>query len=87
MRVGSEGIEFGTLISNDLASDGTVLGYTGANRNTGKTFIRLPSGAEVPVNGLFHANAVNNRYMWSPAASSAPACRIRCTQRFGRSLP
>ncbi len=50
--------EFGTQIQNDLASDGTVLGYKGSG--TSKAFyIRLPSGTETPVNGLHLANAVN----------------------------
>ncbi len=56
--LGFDGAEFGTLIANDLASDGTVLGYTGTG--SAKTFyIRLPGGTETRVSGLHLANAVN----------------------------
>ncbi len=75
--VGLDGAEFGTEINNDLASDGTVLGYTGS-RSSGANFIRLPNGTVTPVSGLFHANAVNASHIvagdiitGSPAAQHA----------------
>jgi uncharacterized membrane protein len=52
------GAEFGTLIENDLASDGTVLGYKGSGASKA-FYVRLPSGTELPVSGLHLANAVN----------------------------
>jgi hypothetical protein len=52
------GAEFGSGISGSLASDGTVLGYTGSGAS--KTYyIRLPSGTETKVTGLFRPSAVN----------------------------
>ncbi len=58
--------EFGTEINNDLASDGTVLGYKGSGSSK-QFYVRLPSGSELPVStanappstGLHLANAVN----------------------------
>jgi hypothetical protein len=54
--------EFGTMIEDDLASDGTVIGYIGSG--TTKTYyIRYPNGTETEIgegtSGLHLANAVN----------------------------
>jgi hypothetical protein len=59
---GLDGVVFGTLIQNDLASDGTVLGYKGSG-NAKSYYLRLPTGTELPVNGLFHDNAVNRQHV------------------------
>jgi CSLREA domain-containing protein len=48
--------------ANDLASDGTVLGYKGDDAVSGTFYLRLPSGAETPVTGLIGHNAVNARH-------------------------
>jgi hypothetical protein len=54
--------EWGTMIENDLASDGTVIGYTGSGA-TKTYYIRAPNGTETEIgegtSGLHLANAVN----------------------------
>jgi Bacterial Ig-like domain (group 3) len=50
--------DFGSLDQNDLASDGTVLGYTGSS-STDQHYLRLPTGTETPINGLIAYNGVN----------------------------
>src|SRR5262249_50688243 len=50
------------FFGNDLASDGTVLGYTGANASSGQFWVRLPNGSLQQANGLIGRNAVNRRH-------------------------
>ncbi|HTX46227.1 MAG TPA: hypothetical protein VMD48_08120 [Solirubrobacteraceae bacterium] len=56
------GVEWGTQIQNDLASDGTVIGYMGSG-NSKTYYIRYPNGTETEIgqgtSGLHLANAVN----------------------------
>jgi CSLREA domain-containing protein len=52
---------FGQHYENDLASDGTVLGYKGAT-DSRTYWIRLPNGSETLVSGLIGHNAVNARH-------------------------
>lgn len=52
------GVPFGPLTQNDLASNGSVLGHKGSMQRP-PFFVRLLSGAELTVNGLTAANAVN----------------------------
>lgn len=49
------------LYGNDLASDGTLLGYKDAATRT--FWLRLPGGSETPVLGLVGHNAVNARHV------------------------
>jgi uncharacterized membrane protein len=59
------GSAIGPLYMNDLASDGTVLGYkdSGGSPNVRKYYIRLPSGAETQITGLAGPNAVNAKHV------------------------
>jgi hypothetical protein len=56
------GVEWGTQVQNDLASDGTVIGYMGSG-NSKTYYIRYPNGTETEIgqgtSGLHLANAVN----------------------------
>ena len=50
----------GGLMINDLASDGSVIGFRDSGSPTVRThYLRLPSGVETPLTGFGAANAVN----------------------------
>jgi len=71
---------FGPLDQNDLASDGTVLGFTGSS-STDQHYLRLSTGTETPLSGLIAYNGVNAQhdvvgdvgatYMGQPAIAAA----------------
>ena len=59
------GSHYGPLLMNDLASDGTVLGYkdSGGSPNVRTYYMRLPSGAETQITGIYGPDAINAKHV------------------------
>jgi hypothetical protein len=53
------------LIMNDLASDGSVIGFrdSGGSPNVRRFYLRLPTGVETQITGIDGVNAVNSQHV------------------------